>query len=251
MIPKQNPNLKTKTQPRPWTKQDLSDLEDLKKKGYRNQTIAFILERSEVSIQVKWKRLHKKDNTYNDKHREEKYNTNQMFINKLAKESKNNLSVLDLYAGEKSFYSSEKVLLTTNDKDKKFVMNNYNDDALKVLCKLYYENQKYDLIDIDPFGSAYECFDLAIKMAKKGLIITYGEMGHKRFKRLDYVERFYNINTLEEFTVDKMIAKTQEIGIQNKKALVPIYIKQWRNIARVYYIIEPVKFDPWKKNNDI
>ena len=251
MIPKQNPNLKTKTQPRPWTKQDLRDLKDLKEKGYRNQTIAFILERSEVSIQVKWKRLHKQDNTYNDKHREEKYNTNQMFLKRLAENSKNNLTVLDLFAGEKSFYLSQKVSVTTNDKDKKFVINNYNENALKLLCKLYYENKKYDLIDIDPFGSAYECFDLATKMAKKGLIITYGEMGHKRWKRLDYVKRFYNINTLEDFTVNKMIAKTQEIGIQNKKALTPIFVKEWRNIARVYYEVNTITLNPWKKDNDI
>ncbi len=72
-------------------------------------------------------------------------------------------------------------------------------------------------------------------------------MGHKRWKRLDYVERFYNISTLEEFTIDKMIAKTQKIGTQNKKALVPIFVREWRNIARVYYSIEQIKLNPWKK----
>ena len=44
-----------------------------------------------------------------------------------------------------------------------------------------------------------------------------------------------------------MIAKTQEIGIQNKKALIPIFVKEWRNIARVYYSIEQIKLNPWKK----
>jgi hypothetical protein len=243
----------TKTKPRPWTKQDISDLKDLKEKGYKNQTIAFILERSEVSIQIKWKRLHKKDNTYNKEHQQEKYEVNKKFIDLIKPNS-----VLDLYAGEKPYYlelikelndlnENPFKTVVTNDKEKDYVINNYNDDALKVLCKLYYENKKFDLIDLDPFGSAYECFDLAIKMAKKGLIITYGEMGHKRWKRLDYVERFYNINTLEEFTVDKMIAKTQKIGIQNKKALVPIFVREWRNIARVYYSIEQIKLNPWKK----
>tara|TARA_A100001201_G_C4055345_1_gene190970 strand:- start:275 stop:1012 length:738 start_codon:yes stop_codon:yes gene_type:complete len=243
----------TKTKPRPWTKQDISDLKDLKEKGYKNQTIAFILERSEVSIQIKWKRLHKKDNTYNKEHQLDKYETNKEFIDLIQPSS-----VLDLYAGEKPYYlelikelndlnENPFKTVVTNDKEKDYVINNYNDDALKVLCKLYYENKKFDLIDLDPFGSAYECFDLAIKMAKKGLIITYGEMGHKRWKRLDYVERFYNVNTLEEFTVDKLIAKTQEIGIQNKKALIPVFVREWRNIARVYYIIEPIKLNPWKK----
>jgi hypothetical protein len=233
----------TKTKPRPWTKQDISELKDLKEKGYKNQTIAFILERSEVSIQIKWKRLHKKDNTYNKEHQLEKYETNKEFIDTIQPSS-----VLDLYAGEKPYYLELiKELNDLNENPFKTVVTNYNDDALKVLCKLYYENKKFDLIDLDPFGSAYECFDLAIKMAKKGLIITYGEMGHKRWKRLDYVERFYNISTLEEFTIDKMIAKTQKIGTQNKKALVPIFVREWRNIARVYYSIEQIKLNPWKK----
>lgn len=247
----------TKTKPRPWTKQDLVDLKDLKEKGYKNQTIAFILERSEVSIQIKWKRLHKKDNTYNKEHQLEKYETNKKFIDLIQPSS-----VLDLYAGEKPYYlelikelndlnENPFKTVVTNDKEKDYVINNYNDDALKVLCKLYYENNKFDLIDLDPFGSAYECFDLAIKMAKKGLIITYGEMGHKRWKRLDYVERFYNINTLEEFTIDKMIAKTQEIGIQNKKELIPVFVKEWRNIARIYYKVNTITLNPWKKDNDI
>ena len=247
----------TKTKPRPWTKQDISDLKDLKEKGFKNETIAFILERSEVSIQIKWKRLHKKDNTYNKEHQLEKYETNKKFIDLIQPNS-----VLDLYAGRKPYYlelikelndlnENPFKTVVTNDKEKNYTINNYNDDALKVLCKLYYENNKFDLIDLDPFGSAYDCFDLAIKMAKKGLIITYGEMGHKRWKRLDYVERFYNINTLEEFTVDKMIAKTQEIGIQNKKALIPIFVKEWRNIARVYYEVNTITLNPWKKDNDI
>lgn len=242
----------TKTKPRAWTEQDIIHLKDLKDKGYKNYVIAYILERSEVAIQIKWKRLHKKDNTYNQLHVQQKYDTNRHFINILQPKT-----ILDLYAGQVSYYLqlhkelrnlNEQTFKTivTNDKNKDFELNNYNDDALKVLCKLYYESKKFDLIDIDPFGSGYECFDLAIKMAKKGIIITYGEMGHKRWKRLDYVERFYNINKLEDFTVDNFILKTQEIGIQNKKKLNPAYIREWRNIVRVYYTIEPIKLNPWQ-----
>ena len=53
-------------------------------------------------------------------------------------------------------------------------------DALKFCCYEYYCGNQYDLIDIDPFGSVYDCLELAIKMAKKGIIVTYGEYGHKR-----------------------------------------------------------------------
>ena len=103
----------------------------------------------------------------------------------------------------------------------------------------YYK--EYDIIDLDPFGSAYDCFDLAIKMAKKGLIITFGELGHKRFKRLDFVRRYYGIETLEDFTTDNLIKHIIKIGERNKKILKPIYVKEWRNISRVYFRIENTK----------
>lgn len=230
----------TKTKPRPWTKQDIADLNDLKKKKIHTKTIAYILDRSEVAVQIKWKRLNKTNNTYNEKHIKEKYKTNEDFLEIIKPKT-----VLDLYAGEKSFYLSQGgMMIITNDIEKEYY-NSYRNDALKTLCLLYYQNEKFDLVDLDPFGSAYDCFDLAIKTAKKGLIITYGELGHKRWKRLDYVERYYNIQTLEDFNLENLIKETQAIGIRNKKKLNPIFIKKWQNIARVYYKIEKYKVDVW------
>lgn len=230
----------TKTKPRPWTKQDIADLNDLKKKNIHTKTIAYILDRSEVAVQIKWKRLNKTNNTYNEKHIKEKYRTNEDFLEIIKPKT-----VLDLYAGEKSFYLTQGgMMIITNDIEKEYY-NSYRNDALKTLCLLYYQNEKFDLVDLDPFGSAYDCFDLAIKTAKKGLIITYGELGHKRWKRLDYVERYYNIQTLEDFNLENLIKETQAIGIRNKKKLSPIFTKKWQNIARVYYKIEKYKVDVW------
>jgi tRNA G26 N,N-dimethylase Trm1 len=107
----------------------------------------------------------------------------------------------------------------------------------------YSKNNKYDLVDLDPFGSAYDCFDLAIKMATKCLIITFGELGHKRFKRLDYVSRHYDINNINDFTTDNLIKEVIKIGKRNKKELTPVFIKDWRNISRVYFEINNIKID--------
>ena len=130
--------------------------------------------------------------------------------------------------------------VVTNDINKDYDCN-YNLDALKCLTKLYSENKKFDLIDLDPFGSAYDCFDLAIKMAKKGLCVTLGEMGHKRWKRLDYVRDRYNITNLNDFTSHNLIKKIQEIGRCNKKNLIVFDYKDWQHISRVWFIIEPYK----------
>ena len=42
--------------------------------------------------------------------------------------------------------------------------------------------------------------------------------------------------------VDKMASR-------NQKILQPMIIKEWQNIARVYYKIEDLKVNPWKDKN--
>ena len=249
------------TQRKKWTDHEIQQLINFKKNKISIQDIAKKLDRTEVSVSLKWKRLNKENKSYNKNHLLDKYETNLEFIKSIQPNT-----VLDLYAGEYSYYTrlrEELIYLNentfkniiTNDKNKNFIQNDYNLDALKLLGKLYYENKKFDLIDLDPFGSAYDCFDLAIKMAKKGIIITYGEYGHKRWKRFDYLQTYYNINDEKDFNNDKFIEITIKKGMQNKKQLYPLYIKQWDNILRVYYKITDIKKDIWNKkiiyNNDI
>ena len=54
----------TKTIPRKWTSEDIKKLKELKELKMPNSSIAKILNRSEVSIQIKLKRINKKNNTY-------------------------------------------------------------------------------------------------------------------------------------------------------------------------------------------
>ena len=226
----------TKFQPRKWTEKEIEWVNMLKAKGFNTKQIAECIDRDVTQVSIKIKRLGKVNKTYNDPHRAEKYSTNAKFIIDADIDS-----VLDLYAGAKSYYLAcgmKKVV--TNDKEVSF-NTDYSYDALSCICMLYAGNNKYDLVDLDPFGSAYDCFDLAIKMAKKGLVITLGELGHKRFKRLDFVRRYYGIETLEDFTTDNLVKHIIKIGERNKKTLIPIYVKDWRNIARVYCKIEQLK----------
>lgn len=225
--------------PRIWTKEEIDWALMLKGKGFSNKEIAKYLYRGLVSVSIKLKRLSKKDGqSYNSSHRQDKYKHNKLFLDII-----NPKTILDLYSGENSYYSNFDYKITTNDLNKNFNCD-YNEKAEKLVCKLYYESKKYDLIDVDPFGSAYDCFDLCIKMAKKGIIITLGELGHKRWKRLDFVRRYYNIDTLEEFTTSRIIQEIQSIGIRNKKMLHPVYIRDYKNISRVYFKIENINTMP-------
>lgn len=192
---------------------------------------------------MKLKRITKTDRTYNQDHIKEKYRINEDFLTEIQPKT-----VLDLYSGNESFYKNYDV--TTNDIDKN-TNADYHEDALKLICKLYYENKKYDLIDLDPYGSAYDLFDLAIKMARKGLAITLGEIGHKRFNRYDYVGCRYNIYKLEDLTTEKMIEQIKKIGLRNKKELIVWKYKEWKNISRVYFIIKKRKVtSQWIKGGE-
>lgn len=233
-----------KTTPRKWTDSEIKYMLQLKKDGYPLDEICNLLDRSKASVSVKLKRLKKKDGSYNQKHIEEKNLINKSFVDYI-----NPSTILDLYHGEGN-PAYDDLNVTSNDIDSKYDCD-YNLDAFRCLCKLYSENKKYDMIDLDPFGSAYDCFDLAVKMAKKGLCITLGEMGHKRWKRLDFVRDRYRINSLDEFNSLSMIKRIQEIGRCNKKNLIVYAHRDWQLISRVWFIIEPYKeTSQWDNRNE-
>jgi len=221
----------TSTQPRKWTDKEIQWCLEKRKEGYSSSDIAWATDRSQVSVSIKLKRLTKKDKTYNKNHLSQKYEYNQKFLEIIQPKS-----ILDVYAGDGSFYKKA----ISNDSNPNF-NTDYNLDAQKFVCKMFYEGNKFDLIDLDPFGSAYDCLHLSIQMAKKAIIITLGEMGHKRWKRLDYVKTHYNINSLEEFTSNSIIKEIQRIGLMYKKQLNPIFICDWNRISRVYFSIEDYK----------
>lgn len=235
----------TKTNPRVWTEQEIKWLTDMKRKGYNAAQIAESMDRSHTSVAIKIKRLGKSSGTYNDRHIREKYRINDRFVKAIDP-----ASVLDAYCGSKDFYSAYDCERVTNDKNAEFEAG-YHMDALAFMCRMYSEGRSFDLVDLDPFGSAYDSFDLAVKMARKGLCITLGELGHKRWKRLDFVSRYYGIDSLEDFTIDNLVEHIQSIGRRNKKDLVVFDCKEWRNIGRVWFEVKPLKITSQWENKEI
>lgn len=220
---------------RMWTKDEVEYLKFLKSKGFSNKKIAEYIYRNENQVYLKIKQIRKQDKTYNRKHVFEKYDTNLKFLSDCGIET-----VLDLYAGCNSFYNDKNMKsVTSNDIDVSF-NTTYHLKAFECITILYEIGEKYDLIDLDPYGSAYDCFELAIKMAKKGLIITLGEMSARRFKKISSVNKNYSIEKFEDFTSDFMINHIIKLGELNGKILHPIYIKEWKNITRVYFKIDNI-----------
>lgn len=232
-----------KSEPKKWTEEDISILSKLKNSGLSNSEIAYQLGRTEVSIQIKLKRLKKTNDTYNEPHRNKKYASNELFLEMVKPHS-----LLDVYAG-KSFYIDKVPVLHTNDKDKSFDCTTH-EDAFTLLCKMCVNKKKFDVVDLDPYGSAIDNLFLALKIAKTGVIITLGEMGHRRWKRLDFVRKWYGINKMEDFTTENLIKEIERIGRCSGKKLIPVIVDEYRNISRVYFRIEKLKTtEQWDVHN--
>jgi len=237
-----NKNLESgviKTLPKAWTKEETDMCLKLRMEGLSSADIAKKVGRSNVSVSIKLKRVGKRNDTYNKKHREDKYKHNQLFLDRIQPRS-----ILDVYAGN-SFYQNAQ----TNDIDESFDCD-YNMSALKLLCFMNYKGEKFDLIDLDPYGSAIDCFALALNIARQGIVITLGEMGHKRWKRLDFVRKWYRIENFSDFTTDNLVKELQRIALCNKKILTPVYIRDYNRISRVWFEISDYKTtEQWEVRN--
>jgi len=231
-----------KSKPRKWTTNEIDWVKKAVESGHSMKAIAQSIGRTEISVFVKMKRLGKKLDTYNDAHRTLKYDCNKIFL-----EVTNPKTVLDLYAANSYYKQFDYLTITDNDKDERFETM-YHDDALKLLCKLYANNQKFDVIDLDPYGSAYECFDLAFKMARKGIAISFGEWGHKRWKRFDFVRPRYGITNLDNYVPEKFVEEIQRIAAINHKVVTVIESAQYSNFLRIYFKIDKIKItEQWDK----
>ena len=232
----------TKSKPREWTDQEIEWIQKMRADGFSNEEIGQSTGRTAVSIQIKLKRIGKTEDTYNEHHLRDKYQCNVEYYNRLKPDT-----ILDMFCGVKSYWRTNTTAkVTTNDQNDEIAAD-YHERAEMLIHRLYYEGNKYDVIDLDPYGSAYECFDLAIKMATKGIIITFGELGHKRWKRLDYVSLYYGITTLEDFTLKTLVDHCEMIARRNKKTLVPVISRTWDRIGRVWFEIKNITItDQWE-----
>lgn len=150
--------------------------------------------------------------------------------------------ILDVYAGTSNTYPKD--ITITNDINPK-CNTKYHMDALE-FCKQFSYDSTFDLVDLDPFGECNKVWKEGIRLANKGIIISYGELKTYRYHKgdseywkpilgkynLDYIN---NIHSLKY----ALIKRTIELGVENGKNLIPWYIwlPTW-TWMRVYYEIK-------------
>lgn len=213
----------TLTVPKKWSQQEINMLLS----NASSREIAQKTNRTLASVSLKRKRIKMAQGFgYNSAHVKEKYEMNEMFLRRF----KVDVSVADLYAGPTSWYRGRVGTLFENDKK-------HGGRAADVVLKEM-QTSSFDIVDIDPFGSAFECYENAARVAKKGLIVTYGEMGHLRFKRLDFVRKNHGITTLDGFTVDALEKTLFSACLRAGAIASREFMLATPRLCRGYYILE-------------
>ncbi len=229
---------------RTWSKEDIDSLIEYKSMGYNDRQIARKLNRTQEAIRGMWRKNKRKVVGSNIPGIEDKPKYNSMFLNDIKPKS-----IFDGFAGETSFYEEysliKNVTLISNDNDPAYATSHtYNEDAELLMAKLFGHKQKYDLVDIDTFGSPFDYIRLGIKLAKKGIIITFGEFYTKQFgENNDHIDRCYNIKSIEDLTIESLIEEVKRMGRQCLKTLNEKYIihNKHKTNYRVYFEIETYK----------
>jgi hypothetical protein len=233
-----------KTVPRTWTKQELDWCVERRTHGWTYEELAEATGRSVTSVAVKMKRVTKSDDTYNQRNRAQKYEANAAFAEKT-----NCKTVLDLYAGN-SWWRNAGFDVVTNDINEAYETD-YHADAFALSAELYFARKTFDVVDLDPFGSAYDALPFACRMANNGLIVSFGEWGHLRWRRTDYVSVRYGIINIRDFIPDAFNKEVQRQCRISKKTARPYMQLKYGDFLRIYYLLEPYKeTSQWDGDDD-
>ena len=224
----------TRTVPRRWTVSEVEWCLARRAEGWSVERIAGEVGRSVVSVQVKLKRVSKVDGSYNARFRGLKYAANERFLGAVEPGS-----VLDVFAGV-SWWRNAGVECVTNDVDESFGAD-FCLDAFDFLCDVWRGGERFDVVDLDPFGSAYECFDFAVRVARKGVVVSFGEWGHRRWKRFDFVGPRYGVECVEDFVVERFVGEFQRVARLHKKRAEVFEVLQYGHFLRVYFVLEGFK----------
>ena len=143
----------------------------------------------EAKVKVIKKEIRKEDNTYNAGHVEEKYAVNKIFVEAIEPRS-----ILDLFCGIYSFYKSNGYRVITNDNNPDVVAD-YHMDALVLLNNLIQNGAQFDIVDVDPYNSPAIYIVNALKVAQKGIIITFGDhWSNIHYKKKDFIYSTYGFS---------------------------------------------------------
>ena len=221
------------------TEEKIEEAIRLKSEGFSNQHIADKLGVGVTRIKDYLSIKKKKDNVYNLDHLEDKYGLNDDFFNIIKPKS-----ILDTCCGQRKFWADYKkfgckVVSNDNMHDEKASPDYLMTLKANQLLEAYkLAGTKFDLVDVDPYGNPADCLEAAVKVAKKGLIITFGEFKRMRYRYKNvgkkYFKEKYGIDmSFDDITINDMADLIIKLSDNKFKVW---KIGDWRYCDRIYFI---------------
>jgi hypothetical protein len=167
-----------------------------------------------------------------------KYDLDRKFVKELGA-----VTIIDAYAGTSNRYASMKLEVMSNDLDNT-CNTNYHLCADRFLNLIHGSGMTADVVDLDPYASCWHCLPTAIKLANKGLVVTYTDYTNWRFHRTAVIERQIGTRpkNWEEYRIGLILATIDMAEVFAKKKLRPIYLfEPTKTFLRVYYLVTDKK----------
>lgn len=211
---------------------------EMQDEGLTILAIARRLKMTEPAVRQQIKCIKLNTGTYNSDHIFEKYQSNEYFLSLIKVET-----VLDLFCGENNWWKNNtKLDVTSNDLNTKIVSADIHSNARELLKLFVKLNVKFDLIDIDPYGSPIAYFQDALKISNRGIIITLGD-NPTRMKRFPgKFKNYYRINygldmDASKVTDDDLIKHFIDLAKKENKTIKLELRCQWKTASRYYFSI--------------
>lgn len=221
------------------TKERKNELILLFNQGFTYEKIAEHFGTTRAYIENQFREIRKLENTYNLEHLEDKYRTNKLFKREIKPRT-----ILDPFCGTKKFWETTYWGLTVISGDSgRHAKPDIKCSAQDLLTVFYKLNKKFDLIDIDPYGSPSEYLEKAIYLAKKGLIVTFGDTPnsmHRWGSRNDnHFKDLYGIDKKPiDVTGQDLADAVIRMAEKQWKCLEVSYLKVWNNCIRIYFKVK-------------
>lgn len=218
-----------------WTKEKENLLLELREQGKTFSEISSELQTTEASVKHKYKRIGKKSNEDKYKHTNEKKIILEVALRHFDFK---NISVLEThagYGGMTEIYSEISKQVTSIEIEKEKVIfiakkrlknvRTIKSDSEEKIFELITLKNKFDIIDIDPYGFPSRFFPHVLKLFKKDglLFLTFPALGVANLNKITqrHYKVFWNINCFEdkEIYIEKIKEKLFDYGFIYKKEL--------------------------------
>jgi len=219
------------------------------KDKYTYNQIAEILGTTVSSVKHKYVRINQKNNDDRHHHPEEKIDQIKNVLG-----DKQNLKILETNAGfgnlTKVYSNYGEVIAQDIDKARVDFLESLNlpnvtaikCDSFNYQFKRVYEKEKYDVIDLDPYGFPSRYFPSVFEMINDGwLFVTFPKLGVQQINKImvEHYRVFWGIHIDEKDTYKaKIINKIVDYGFQCKREVELINVLELDRMYRFLFKVD-------------